>query len=227
MMNTSEKLQPELFDFYDSVPGVAELFPSVWTAAEKLTSADVKERESGLDQLIDLDAHRLSPLIAYLIATCLADPDIEFRYKVVQTIGGLMLRGEKYGIPTERVKQSLKNYLSQMRRRRIFALLQVSEYHPSAESSVVALFKGCSHAGKTLSDIFLDRKIQLEVRRQAIRFSGMVGFLDAVPGLEKLAARLEVRMSGQRSMPFATPIDQHEKSLLPTVQTALAILNFP
>jgi len=227
MMNTIEKFQPELFDFSDSVPGVAELFPTVWTAAEKLTSADVKERGVGLDKLTELGAHRLSPLVAYLIATCLADPDIEFRYKVVQTIGGLLLRGEKYGIPTERVKQSLKYYLSKMRRRRIFALLQVAEFHPSVESSVVALLKNCSYAGETLSDIFLDRRIQLGVRRQAIHFSGMVGFLDAVPGLEKLASRLEARMSGQRSMPFAAPIDQNEKSLLPTVQTALTILNFP
>jgi len=218
--------QPNLFDFSDSAAGVVELFPNVWIAMEELTSSNVEDRKAGLKRLISVNAHKLSPLVAYVLATCLTDPKIEFRYEIVQALGGLFFPDNSIET-SDQVKQSLKFYLSQMRRRRVYALLQVADYHPSSETNVAVLLKACSHAGGTLSDIFLDRKIPVEIRRQAINFAGIVGFLDAVPALEKLAGRLEARISGQKSMPFAPPIDSNEKSLLPAVQSVLSILSFP
>ncbi len=227
MIEQPKLSQPHLFDFSDSTTGVVELFPTVWGALERLVSSDLKNKYIGLEQLLELDAHRLSPLVAYIFATCLSDPDINFRFRIVQALGGMLLRENSTLTPSEEVFHNLKSYLSKMRRRRIYALLEVSEHHPSSVTDVAALIKACSYAGGTLADIFSDRKLPIELRRQAVNISGIVGFLEVIPALEKLALRLESRMSGQRAMPFAPPPDVSEKSLLPTVQTALTILNSP
>jgi len=219
--------QPSLFDFADSAVGVAELFPTIWRALEQLTSPAISDRQTGLSQIIELDAQRISPLVAYVLATRLDDQDIEFRFKVVQVLGDLLSQGDSSAAPTPEVKSTLKAYLAQMRQRKIYALLQVGDYHMPAGSSVAALLKACSNAGRVLADIFLDRSLPLEIRLQAIQFAGNVGFLDTIPGLEKLAARLEGRLNGQRSMVFIQENDSKEKSLLPAVQTALAILKAP
>jgi hypothetical protein len=223
-----------MFDFLDSATGVAELFPTVWDALQRLVSAHPEERHSGFNQLMELDAHRLSPLVAYVLATRLDDPDITFRLKVTQAVGALLSQskpdqdnGGVTRIPSENVRQSLRFYLSQMRQRRIFALLQVADYQPSVQKDVAAIIKSCSHAGQVLADIFSDRKLPLNIRKQAIQYAGVVGFLDAVPRLEKLAERLEARKSGQRLMPFAPPVDPGERALIPIIQTALTLLNSP
>jgi hypothetical protein len=218
--------QQDQFDTNSNIGKVAESFPAIWIALEQLTSPNPTIREAGLDLLIDMKAHQVSPLVNYTLASLLEDPNIQIRFKVVQILGELMEKKFKTGSLNFRVRQGLTPYLSKMRQRNVFALLQVADYHRSAESGVAALLKGCSHAGRTLSDIFLDRKIPINIRRQAIIFSGIVGFLETVPALEKLATRLEARMNGQRLMSFAPPTDDLEKSLIPTIQTALALLNF-
>lgn len=218
--------QPQLFDMPNTLPQVAEIFPAIWTAMERITSSDVKERMRGVDEIIEIRAHHISPLVTYILASLLEDPDIHLRYKVVQTLGGVLAKKYQTGSLNHHVRQGLKNYLSQMRRRKIYGLLQVADYHRSAETDVAALLKGCSHAGQTLADIFSDRKVPINIRRQAIIFSGIVGFLDTLPALGKLAARLETNLNGQRLMSFAPPSDDFEKSLLPTIQTAIALLTY-
>jgi hypothetical protein len=219
--------QPSLFGFSDSAVGVAELFPAVWRALEQLTSPTLSEREAGLSRIVELDAHRLSSLVAYVLATRIDDQSIEFRFEVVQVLGELLSPVTEDAVPTAEVKATLKAYLAQMRQRKIFALLQVGDHHLSAGTSVAVLLKACSNAGRVLADIFLNRSLPLEIRLQAVQFAGIVGFLDTIPSLEKLAARLEGRLNGQRSMTFMQVNDSKEKSLLPAVQTALAILKAP
>jgi hypothetical protein len=227
MINPSSYFQPNLFDFTDLATDVAELFPAIWGALEGVASAELVERQAGLDQLVELDAHRLSPLVAYVLVTRLDDANLEFRAKVVQALGSLLSPGEAASFTPDEVKKTLKAYLSRMRQRRIYALLQVAEFQPSSQTHVAALLKGCSNAGKILADIFSDRKIMNEIRRQAINFVGIVGYLEAVPRLASLAERLESGANGQRSMSFAAPTDPEDLSLLPTVQAALMVLNSP
>lgn len=228
MPNPLSQIQPNLFDFPASAVGVAELFPAAWAAMELLISSSLEERLTGFDQLMELDAHRVSPLIAYVLATRLEDPDIDLRAKVVGALGGLLYQGGGSNpLTPPAVKQSIRSYLTHMRRRKVFALLQVAEYHPQTQSDVAAMFRSCSNAGKVLVDIFSDRRLSLEIRRQAIQFAGIVGFLEAVPRLERLAERLESRINGQRSIPFAPPVDPEEQSLLHVIQTALTQLNTP
>ena len=219
--------QPVLFEIPGSATGMAELFPAAWAAMEKLISPDVNTRNSALDQLLALEAHRLSPLIAYTLAIHLEDRDIEFRSRIAQALGSLLSSRDDGEQVPEFVRQGLKSYLSQMRRRKVYAILQVAAFRADTESSVAALLNACSFAGASLAIIFLDRKLSLDIRRQAIIFAGRVGFLDTIPSLERLRDRLESRTNGQRKMVFAPPDSEDEKSLLPAVQTALAYLNSP
>lgn len=216
--------QPTLFDFTESTSGAVELFPAVWSAVEGLAAPEPAARHSALDRLIELGAPRLSPLVAYVLATRLADPDISVRVRIIRVLGEA-LRPDEYGrtIPG-RVNRYLVDYLSQMRTRPIFALMEAVDHAPEIEPHAARLINNCPYAGGHLSAILADRKNPLGVRRQAAHFIGLVGFLDATPALERLETRLATRLHGQRSMPFAPPSASDEVELLPAVQKALGVL---
>ena len=218
--------QPLLFNLEESIAKI-ELFPEVWIAAEGLTSPHPAVRRDSLELIQELQAPRFSPLVAYLLATRLTDPEIAFRSQVVKILGEVLDQDE-YGKPApENVRQTLIAYLSQMRTRHTFALLQVLTQDPSLDRYVANLLNTCPYAGNHLADILTDRKTPLEIRKQAGRMIGRVGFLDALPALEKLAKRLEARLNGQRSMPFAPLSAPEEMDLLPIIQTALTLLRAP
>jgi len=219
--------QPMLFDFADTATGALEFFPEVWGATEKLTSPDLLERRDALDHLIVLDAPRLSPLVAYLVATRIFDPDLELRYKVVDVLGKILSPRETGKLAPPAVRLHLKEFCLQMGNRGFLYLLEVAEAYPEAESKVASLLNLCSQSGETLVMIMGDRKVPFELRRQAIIFIGRVGFLEAIPALERFESRLESRVNGQKSMPFAPPSASDESSLLPVIQATLALLKEP
>lgn len=223
-MNENDPSQPKLFSLFDPAEGALELFPAVWFAAEDLTSPDVSIRQGALNRLVDLDAPRLSPLIGYLLATRISDTNIEIRRQIVEILGGLLAPTEEDRSTPQEVRSHIKAYLSTMRRRGVYSLLQVSDQYPSSETAVATLLNACSYASNSLSDIVLDRKIPVHIRRQAVNFISLVGFLDAMPALERLRSRLESRMEGQTAMPFAPAQNREDSSLLPAVQAALSIL---
>jgi len=219
--------QPMLFDFTETASGALEFFPEIWGATEKLTSPDVLERRDALDRLIVLDAPRLSPLVAYLVATRIFDQDLELRFRAVDVLGKVLSPRETGKLATPAVRSHLKEYCSQMGQRGYILLLEVAEAYPEAESKVASLLNLCSQSGEMLVIIMSGRKMPFEIRRQAIIFIGRVGFLEAIPSLEKFESRLESRANGQKSMPFAPPTASDENSLLPVVQTTLALLKEP
>jgi hypothetical protein len=223
---TSSPPQPLLFNLGESSAKI-ELFPAVWGAAEDLTSPDTRVRTDALERLKDLEAPRFSPLVAYLLATRLTDSDVDFRAKIIELLGEV-LSLDRQGQPApENVRQTLNAYLAQMRTRHTFAILQVIAEHPSLEKHAANLLNACPYAGNHLADILSDRKSPLSVRKQAGRMIGRVGFLDALPALERLSARLEARLHGQRAMPFAPIPSAEELDLLPVVHTAMTLLRAP
>lgn len=216
-----------LFDNTDTATGALEFFPEVWLATENLTSPDLLKRRDAIDRLIVLDAPRLSPLVAYLVATRIFDPDLEFRFKVVGVLGKILNPRETGKLAPPVVRLHLKEYCSQMGKRGYIKLLEVAEVYPEAASSIGSLLNLCSLSGEILTKIMSDRKMPFEIRRQAIIFIGRVGFLEAIPALERFESRLEARISGQKSMPFAPPSSPEGSSLLPDVQATLALLREP
>ncbi|MGE5221785.1 MAG: hypothetical protein ACM3PY_05070 [Omnitrophica WOR_2 bacterium] len=216
--------QPSLFDFIDNTTGAIELFPAVWSAAEDLNAPEVTARRSGLERLVAIGAPRLSPLIAYLLATRLQDPDLDLRIQVVKTIGELYLPDEQGRMVPDRVLRQLNWYLSQMHTRAVFGLLQVANDCQAMEAHVARILNACPYGGNHLAGILADRKAPMPVRKQAANMIGTVGFLDAVPVLERLVIRLEARVNGQQTMVFAPPPVPDEAELLPAVMKSLEML---
>jgi hypothetical protein len=127
----------------------------------------------------------------------------------------------------DKVSQYLTAYLSQMRTRLVFSMLQVAEKYPDADVNVARLLNVCPFAGEHLTEIFSDRANSQGIRKKAIYFVSLVGYLDAIPALERLETRLESRLSGQQAMPFAQNTSVEEEELLPSIRQALTSLRAP
>ena len=127
-------LQPPLFDLGDTSSGIVELFPEVWSALEGLGHPDEKRRQASLAYLAETGAYRLSPLVIYVMATRTTDPDMETRVEVVRLLGSVLSPDSKGNPAPEVVRHQLTTFLSQMRTRQIFALLQVLVDAPRLEA---------------------------------------------------------------------------------------------
>ena len=99
--------------------------------------------------------------------------------------------------------------------------------YPSLEVHVTRLLNLCSFGSNQLLEIVNDRKKPLKIRQIAIRVIGIIGYVEAIPSLDRLSSRLEARMDGQKAMPFAPPAGNPELDLLATTQAALASLRAP
>lgn len=224
---TLNQFQPPLFDLGESSTGVAEFFPKVWSAAEGLTKADLKERKVALNYIEESSVARISPLIVYLLTTRINDPDIQIRSQVVRILGDVLSVDVDGNPAPEEVRYHLRNHLSQMRTRQIYALLQVLTHDGNLEPQVAKLFNACPYAGTHLTDIVSSRKTPIDIRLKAVILIGRVGFVDAIPALERLLSRLESRLNGQQSLPFAPKTATEETNLVPSIQTTLILLRSP
>lgn len=229
MQNISDGklIQPVLIDLQDQSTGAVELFPAVWSAAEDLISPDIHTRMAGLDTLLKLNAPRLSPLITYLLITRISDPDITLRSRIVNALGELLMADDEGHVTPEPVRMCLFVYLNQMRTRPIFSLLEVGIEYPQEQENIARIFNVSSNSGRHLADILSDRKAPLLIRKQATYYIGLVGYLDAIPTLERLSSKFESRLNGQQAMSFATSSATEEIELLPIIQDTLSLLNTP
>ena len=223
----TQTYQPPLFEFGETTSGAVELFPAVWGAAEALAAPETHLRHQGLDRLMEIGAPRLSPLIAYLLATRLTDPDLKMRTRIVYVLGELLMPDVRGSAAPEPVRHYLAAVLSQMRIRSIFGLLEVAVHDPKAERAIARLLNTCPNAGRHLADILAERKNPLPVRCKATHFIGLVGYLDALPTLERLHQRLEARLAGQQAMPFASPVTPEDSELLPVLRQTVVSLKAP
>lgn len=224
---SAQLAQPPLLDFSDSSSGSIELFPKIWSAAEAWVSSDAAVRRRALEMIEETKAARLSPVIASLLASSTAEPDLSLRMRVVSILGAVLSPDEN-GLPApEQVRQTLRRYLSQMRTRQIYAVLQVVVKNPDSVQAASRLLNACPHAGNHLSDILVDRQAPMDLRRAAVRMIARVGYLDTIPALERIQARLEARKNGQTTLPFAATSADDEASLLVEVEQALCILRMP
>jgi len=130
----------------------------IWLAAERLVSPRAVEREEALDYLVELGAPAKSPLIAYLLATRLSDPELEVRCHMVKALGDVLSSVEQGEQLPDNVLRHLQGFLAHLNKEQILDLLEVSGQYLSAEESLIEIFKLCSYAGNVLSGIVNDRK---------------------------------------------------------------------
>jgi hypothetical protein len=217
--------QLPLFEIGEITTGQVELFPTVWGAAESLSSSEARQRQQGLDLLVKCGASRLSPLVVYVIYTRLTDADMEIRAQVIKALADVLTPDEKGRPAPEAVRQHLMTQLGKMRTREIYALLQSLAINPELTPQVGKLMNACPYAGNHLADLAASRKAPLEIRRYAIRLAGEVGYCDVIPTLERMLARLESRINGQQAMAFAPPAGVDDDDLLADIKEALAKLS--
>lgn len=220
-------IQPTFFNWDVAQTGMMELFPAVWSAAEALTSPDIDLRMDGLARLEEMNAANYSPLVAYIVASRLIDPDLKIRARVIRLLGDVILSNLAESEIDQQVHQHINAYLSQMQTMQILYVLQALVYDPTIETQVLVVMKECSQAGEYMAGILTDRQMPLNIRKFAIFLVGEIGYLEAIPALEKLQTRLEVRAEGQQYMPFHIQDQSEENQLLPEVEKALLKLQAP
>ncbi len=218
-------LQPEALMTIEEAEGSnIDQTTRVWGAAEALTSPDLETRHTGLKQLVEQDAVRHQPLVAYLLLSRLTEPDIALRAQIVEALAEVIIpdgHGDPVAAPSY---PTLTMELMGMRTRQIYALLQVVDFDTLNEPKVAGLLDYCSYAGSHLAHILSSRTLPLSLRKQAAYFIGRMGYLDALPVLERLASRLEARCNGRNELGES---DGDEAALLCLIQSSLELLRAP
>src|SRR5665647_2604155 len=143
-------VQLPLFVYGEPVENFVELLPAVWNATEWLASPDLITRQHGIDSLLELGAQRVSALVAFMMATCLNDPDIYIRRRVVYILAELINLEPGMRPVSDPIRKTIIHYLHNMRQEMVLGLLEVSVTDPLAEKSIYLLFNACPYAGKYL-----------------------------------------------------------------------------
>jgi len=194
---------------------------AVWSALEALTAPEPETRLQGFDSLLEQDVVRKSPLVVYVLATRLLEPEIQLRRRIVHCLAALISPAPGDPPPAGAALTYLHSYLSQMRKRPIFALLQVASFDPESSEQLGILLKACSFAGNQLSQIIADHAAPIPIRRQAITFTSQIGFLVAIPTLERMVRRIEARVLSDGGTGLPSSDMEDEASLLPYMIEAL------
>jgi len=205
----------------------AEVLPDLWGAAEQLTSPALESRWEGLNNLLEMDAIRHSPLVAYILTTRISETDLGLRTGIILALADVLTTEEEKSSLSEDVQTRICLYLSKMRKRQIFSLLQVADNDLSGEESVYRLLNCCSYAGKHLSNILLDRKIPIRIRMRAVSYVERIGYLDALPALERAVNRIESRKNGRFSGSLDNGDQGDERELSKMMEQAMEILRSP
>ena len=192
----------------------------LWESAEAISSPELSERKRGFERLIEFDVVRRSPLVVYLLATRIVEPDLTLRAYIVRVLAGILKTESPDNLSPEDVRLTLVNYLSQIDRREILALLQLAEIDPYAEEQIINLLCACSCAGGHLINITNDRETSLSIRKLSLKFIGRVGYLEALPDLLRLETRLKARTKSNHN-------EDSQTSLLPLITEALTLLQTP
>ena len=196
----------------------------VLSALEEFVGPDTHKRTNGLEQLLDLDAHLRSPLVAAIMAGQIDEPDIHLRSTIVEALATVLRPDAEPVKPPEDVRRWLRHVLGQMRQREIFAVLQVIAFSPEQIDPACDVLNACSFSGEALVRILANRKVDVSIRIAAAKAIGRIGFLEAGPDLRRIQERLMSGNTGQMEMAFAPRPDEEAENLLTVVNEALQLL---
>lgn len=221
----STPLQPSLISAEtENTQAVLELFPEIWQTAEKLSSPSVRARQKALAELRKTNAARVSPLIAYLLATRILDPEIKFRVRVVEDLAKVMRVDDDGRHAGESVRAQIVTTLSSLDKSGLMALVEAAVFENDQVENVITLVNYVPKAGEMLQEFMADRKSDISIRVMAITLLGQLGYVGALSEIERIQNRLEARQKGQQSMPFAPTQITNELELLPSLKRSMMIL---
>jgi hypothetical protein len=192
--------------------------PDLLDSLLQLTGPDLPMRQAGLRRLIEAGHHRRSPLAAALLVRGAGERDLELRREFVVALAEVIAGA---GASPEPVARWLRHSLNQLRRREIYALLQVAAASPGHTGLVHLVLDQCSFSGATLLQLLQDRKADIQIRVSAAHSLAAIGYLDAAPAVATLLNRIASRLAGQEEMGFAPSLEAEADLLIP----ALELLN--
>jgi hypothetical protein len=195
-----------------------------WLAAEWLVSPDSDCRRDGLAALTADEAVLFTPLVTYLLATRIEEPDLALRRDVVAALARCLAGpgpGRLGGVPTRRFLLTLLAGLDRPRVERLLEVAAGQAHCPEA----LALLDRVPNLGSLLTSIAADRQTPASLRAAAVAALGELGVLEALPALEGLKTRLEGQKAGQLAMAFAPPSDPDDGKLLAALEAAIAALH--
>jgi hypothetical protein len=220
-INTLPNVQLPLFVYGEPTEDIAEVLPAVWNATECLTSPEKVTRQHGIDSILELGAQKISPLVAFMIATRLEDTDIYIRRRIIYILADLILWEPGVKETADTIRLTVSNYLHNMGEETVYDLLEVAVMDSAVEEPICHILNTCPYAGRYLGNILTEWKNPLPIRQKAIYFVGMVGYMEALPVLERLLDRLKARQKGQFSMSFAPSITSSEEDIMPYLHVAI------
>ena len=195
-----------------------------WLILEKMISPDPYLRDKGLEDLYSLQDFQNHPLIVYVLVTRILDPDLEIRLHAIQMLGKMLGSNSPGEELPENSFRTVTEFTSQMDKGGLIKLLEIGVAYIAAEEAIITILKLCSFAGKDLGGIVNDRRLPVEIRQQAIHFSGEVGFLNTVSAIRNLIQRIEKNRA--KSGLFKTRKKYlDEETLYPYALAALAKLD--
>lgn len=220
-------VQPGLFEFQEYETGRLQSIPQLWFVAEALISTSTDARLAALNYIFEHDAAKGSTLITYILTTRIKDPTPGIRKKIIKILASLFKSDEGNMTASTDVKLYLYERLSAIEEEDVIAILQTVDMDSTLLDQAEQLFQNSSIAGYHLINIIADRNQPINIRKLAILYVGRIGYLDALPELERLENRLESKLAGQRSFTFTTAYTPKDTQLLPSIRTALSNLRAP
>jgi len=200
-----------------------------WMAGEMFVSPHIEERRRGFALLFGSEAARRSTLTPQLLASRVDEPDLNLRAQIVQAIADYFeIRGRHYRYPAE-MRAAVVGHLRKFERPQLLALLDLQRAAQAGAvklkpESLACVLERIPNASVHLARIAGERSVALGLRCAAIELVGVVGFLEALPALEGLEARLDGRRAGQLTMTFAPTDNPDDQHLLPALKETLKLL---
>jgi hypothetical protein len=124
----------------------------------------------------------------------------------------------------EKVRAQIISTLSSLDISGLMALVEAVVWDENLVGYVSVLVNYVRKAGEMLQEIVTDRTLEIPVRTKAIFLIGQVGYVAALPELERIQNRIKTRQAGQDSMPFAPVQNKSEFDLLPALKRSIIIL---
>jgi hypothetical protein len=214
-------VQLPLFTYGEPSENISELLPMIWDACEALVAQDATLRQHGIDALLEIGAQRGSPLVAFMIATLINDPNIYIRRRTVYILADLINKPIGVKPPHEEIRMTVLNFLRKMAEDSIYGLLEVVVMDPQVETAIYRIFTACPPAGKYLANIISEWNYPLQIRQKAIQMVGLVGYTEAYPTLRRMLDRLEARHEGQFAMAFVPSSIRSDEDIIPYLQDAV------
>lgn len=198
-------------------------------AGEMFVSTHIEERRRGFALLFGSEAARRSTLTPQLLASRVDEPDLNLRAEIVQALADYFeIRGRQYRYPAD-IRVAVVGHLRKFERPHVLALLDLQRAAREGAvklkaESLACVLERIPNVSVHLARIAGERSVALGLRCAAIELIGVVGFMDALPALEGLEARLEGRRAGQLPMAFAPSDNPDDQHLLPALKETLQAL---